>query len=191
MTRNPKLMWPALAAIFLVQASTLGWMIWDRVTLLKTGREITLDVIPLDPRSLFRGDYVILSYLISRVPTNLLQGSAPERNAPVYVRLAKDGEVWRAAAVTAAYPDNVPAGEIVLKAKQRYHSWPVSNGRTGQTMLTYGIESYFVPEGKGRALEKLVREKKLSAVIAVGKDGVAAIKGLSTDGKTVYDEPLF
>ena len=154
MTRNAKRLWPALIAIFLVQSAALGWMIWNRVMLLKTGREITLDVVPVDPRSLFRGDYVILSYPISRVPADRLEGPPPARNAPVYVRLAKGEDGWRAVAVTAAYPASVP-------------------------------------EGEGRALEKLVREKKLAAVLAIGADGEAAIKGLAIDGRTVYDEPLF
>ena len=37
---------------------------------LKTGREIILETVPVDPRDLFRGDYVILSYGISTVSLN-------------------------------------------------------------------------------------------------------------------------
>ncbi len=191
MTRNRKYLWPALAAIFLVQAAALGWMIWDRITLIQTGREVTLEVVPVDPRSLFRGDYVILSYSISRIPSDLLQGPAPARHAPVYVRLNREGETWRAVGVTAAYPGSLAAGEVVLKAKLRYDAWPTNGARSRPVTLAYGIESYFVPEGKGRELESLVREKKIAAVLAVGRDGEAAIKGLAVDGKTVYDEPLF
>ena len=33
--------------------------------------------------------------------------------------------------------------------------------------LHYGIESFFVPEGTGRELEKMVGEKKISALIAI------------------------
>ncbi len=56
--------------------------------------------------------------------------------------------------------------------------------------VRYGLESYFVPEGTGRALEKLAREKKLAAVIAVDAKGNSAIKGLMVDGKLQYEEPL-
>jgi hypothetical protein len=35
-----------------------------------------------------------------------------------------------------------------------------------------------------------VREKKLSALIAVDGDGNAGIKGLVVDGRRVYEEPL-
>ena len=49
--------------------------------------------------------------------------------------------------------------------------------------MRYGIESFFVPEGKGLELEKAVRDKKIAARIAVDGKGRAAIKGLLVDGK--------
>ena len=63
-----------------------------------------------------------------------------------------------------------------------------SNERVGR--LRYGIESYFVPEGTGRALEAHLREIRIEAVLAVGRDGDVAIKGLKVDGKLVAEEPL-
>ena len=59
-----------------------------------------------------------------------------------------------------------------------------------QATVRYGIENFFVPEGTGRDLEKLVGEKKLAALIAVDDDGNAGIKGLIVEGKRVYEEPL-
>ena len=60
-----------------------------------------------------------------------------------------------------------------------------------QSTLNYGIENYFVPEGTGRELEKLVGDKKIAALIAVDGEGNAGIKGLIVDGQRVYEEPLF
>jgi len=57
--------------------------------------------------------------------------------------------------------------------------------------VRYGIESYFVPEGQGRTLEALAREKKLASLIAVDGKGNAAIKGILIDGVLQYEEPLF
>jgi uncharacterized membrane-anchored protein len=59
-----------------------------------------------------------------------------------------------------------------------------------QARVRYGIESFFVPEGTGRELETLVRDRKLSALIAVDADGNAGIKGLVVDGTRIYEEPL-
>lgn len=57
--------------------------------------------------------------------------------------------------------------------------------------LGYGIESYFVPEGEGKALEDMVRERALSVIVAIDRDANAAIKGLVIAGERIYDEPLF
>jgi uncharacterized membrane-anchored protein len=56
--------------------------------------------------------------------------------------------------------------------------------------MRYGIETYFVPEGTGRALESQVREHKIDAILAVGSDGTAALKGLVIDGERHVDPPL-
>jgi uncharacterized membrane-anchored protein len=55
--------------------------------------------------------------------------------------------------------------------------------------MRYGIESYFVPEGTGRPLEQQVRDKKISAVLAVGRSGDVAIKALVIDGQRLAEEP--
>ena len=66
MTPERRNLWLAIAVVAVGQAAVLGWMIWDRVSLLANGREVVLEVIPVDPRSLFRGDYVVFGYDISR-----------------------------------------------------------------------------------------------------------------------------
>jgi len=83
--------WQAVAVVGLIQSAILGYMVWDRVQLLRGGEEFVLDVVPVDPRSLFRGDYVILGYDVSSVDGSLLRGPV-ERNEVLYVTIAKDGE---------------------------------------------------------------------------------------------------
>jgi uncharacterized membrane-anchored protein len=182
-------------AVAAVQTAAIGWMVWGRIQLLKTGREIVLPVVPVDPRSLFRGDYVILSYEAQRVPTGLLSDELyAQRPGSFYVTLAKTGDTWAPVAASMK-PGQPAADQITLLARTRNGYWPPRPtdpaSKTGPTIFVrYGIESYFVPEGKGRALEKLAGEKKLAAVVAVDAKGNAAIKGLMIDGKLQYEEPL-
>jgi len=69
----------------------LGFVAFKEFTL-KTGEEVMLKTMPVDPRDLFRGDYVILSYEIG----NLDIGSLPTNSAnfrvndQVYVALIKE-----------------------------------------------------------------------------------------------------
>ena len=82
----------ALAIVALAQTGVLAAMVVDRVRLLKSGREITLPIVPVDPRDLFRGEYVRLGYDVGRVPVRLLEGPRPRPNAPFYVVLEKNAD---------------------------------------------------------------------------------------------------
>jgi uncharacterized membrane-anchored protein len=192
MTPERRNLWVAIAAVALGQAAVLGWMIWDRTSLLANGREVVLEVIPVDPRSLFRGDYVILGYDISRF--KLPPGATPpERNEAFYVTLRKAADDnWQAVGGSSEPPAEVKPDEVVIRGSVDYVSGPPPDQPQDPTIvgLHYGIESFFVPEGTGRDLEKMVGDKKISALIAIGDDGAAAIKGLMSEGKRVYEEPL-
>lgn len=54
-------------AVMLAQMCVPAYMIASRYAILTSGREIVLETVPVDPRSLFRGDYVTLRYAISPV----------------------------------------------------------------------------------------------------------------------------
>ena len=211
MTFDRKWLLAGLAAAS-VQTAAIGWMVWDRISLLKNGREIVLPIIPVDPRSLFRGDYVILDYPVSSVSATLMTAEMKAAKPAVfYVTLKKQGDAWEPTAFTTT-PPTATNDTITLKARMK-HGWhegsrrrpvraPVDrNAPTPATPepltppervfnVRYGIESYFVQEGKGRAVEKVAAERKLAAVIAVDAKGNAAIKGLMVDGKLQYEEPL-
>jgi uncharacterized membrane-anchored protein len=175
----------ALAITAVAQTAVLASMVIDRTLLLKNGREITLPIVPVDPRDLFRGEYVRLGYEISNVPAMLLSGPAPAANAAFYVTIQKNPQGgWTPVKVTATMPNETDPDRVVLKARTR---WPFPTS----TWVRYGIESYFVPEGQGRRLEELARDRKMAARVAVDSGGNAAIKGLIIDGVLQYEEPLF
>jgi uncharacterized membrane-anchored protein len=179
-------MWIGIAAVALAQAAILGWMIWQRAHLLSTGREIVLEVLPVDPRSLFRGDYVALGYDITRIPVT--EGPL-RRGSVIYVTLQKTGERWKPLASSTTKPENLPPDQVFIKGRVDYVSAPTQIAAE-QATVHYGIEDFFVPEGAGQELEKLVGQKKLDAVIAIDDAGNAGIKGLMVEGNRVYEEPL-
>jgi uncharacterized membrane-anchored protein len=67
---------------------------------------------------------------------------------------------------------------------------PDCNAGRRAIRIAYGLESYFVPEGTGRAIETTER-KRLEIVAAVSSSGQAAIKRLLIDGKLVHQEPPY
>ncbi len=141
-------LWASLAAAGAFQTVVLGWMVYDRVSLLMSKREILLDVVPVDPRSLFRGDYVRLGYNISRLETGL-PAEKLEKGATLYVTLEQDGGGWRAVKTDTRRPASMAPGHVMLKGRVET-IWHKPGGEGQIALMRYGIESYFVPEGEGR-----------------------------------------
>ncbi|MEQ1669906.1 MAG: GDYXXLXY domain-containing protein [Hyphomicrobium sp.] len=185
--KSHALYWAMLAGVAVVQIGLLVKIIFDRQTLLTTGREIVMQVQPVDPRDWLRGDYVILGYGISPVSMTAEQNGAPldsiTPGRTVYATLhaGADG-VWTVKRLTPAYPAGIEPQDVAVKGivQQR---WRGRQSGDNQFTIKYGIESYFVPEGTGRQLESSVRDKKIQAIIAVGAGGEVAIKGLIIDGE--------
>ncbi|MFN3869283.1 MAG: GDYXXLXY domain-containing protein [Hyphomicrobiaceae bacterium] len=189
-----------IAAVAAAQALVLVSMVWDREALLANGRQVTMDVRPVDPRSLFRGDYVILSYDISRLPLSMFP-SHPRTDQRVLVRLVQDAAAgaggWKPVGVTLAMPERITDSEVVLAGHVRYAPPQTSTSARGSdnteqmVLMTYGIESFFVPEGAGKPIELEIAPGKVKVELAVSASGEAAIKALLVDGERVGAEPLF
>jgi uncharacterized membrane-anchored protein len=190
--RIPKLV--LFGAAGLIQIALIGLMVADRVMILRTGVDVTLQTRPLDPRDFLRGDYVVLGYDISSVPAGALaaEHSAGRAN-PVFVKLGPNRDGFYEAISVHPTPVDVARPEVLIRG---HVVSGLNCGRDGCSFdrtlqVRYGIESYFVPEGEGRKLESARNQRKLTVVAAVAPTGRAAIKRLLIDGAPVYDEPWF
>lgn len=173
-------------ALVVIQTLILGWMVMSRVQILRSSDVITLQSEPVDPRDLFRGDYVTLSYGISSLSLTNINGDMSWKKGDIaYVELTPTKNNWRA--IAAFHEHAVPAlGNKIIRGRITYLDTTRNIAR-----LDYGIERYFVPEGEGRALENERNKRALSVDVAIASDAEAAIKGIRIDGKPVYEEPLF
>ena len=192
MTISKRNIFGLLLAVALIQTGILGFIVYERLQLLATGREILVPVIPVDPRDIFRGDYVRLGYPISSFDFPAVSVPAGLRHdGPVYVTIKPDAaSPWKVVSLSTGYPLNADEGSAILKGR-------ISNlyddraAGVYHVTVRYGIESYFVAEGTGKPLEEQVRDHKIETVIALAPDGTAAIKGLVIDGVRHLDPPLF
>lgn len=161
-----------IIAGIIFQFVVLAGMIVMRLLPLVTGDVILLKVIPVDPRDIFRGDYVVLGYDCSQIPSGGipgLQGSQKYgyddvQGQTVYVSLAPepDGKHWR------------PEKYSTERPKQGKYL----RGQIQGWQIQYGIESFYVQEGKGREYENAVQNHKLSAEICVTSSGAAVVRSL-------------
>ena len=163
-----------LAAAAGLQIVILLAMILLRALPLLTGESVLIRVVPVDPRDLLRGDYVVLGYAFSQVASagiaglpqaTLQRGTRDWQGRTVYVSLVPeaDGRHWRAEKIGV---DRPAAGRYIL-------------GRIAAPgRLEFGIEAFYVQEGMGRAYEQAARERRLSAEVALTSGGQAALRGL-------------
>ena len=186
--------WLVFAAVVvaIAQIAFLVSMIAGRAMVLRDGQEVALSVEPVDPRDLLRGDYVTLTYNISRLPLSLfaLPRSDSAGSVAVFVRLKADenGIFQPVAARFEEKLESAPSeGEVDIRGQ-------TSMGRNfglPSIFVRYGIERFYVPEGEGREIERDLRERSFRMTVAVGSDGTAQIKSFH-DGETMlYAEPLY
>jgi uncharacterized membrane-anchored protein len=190
------LLWRALAAM-LVLVGALGLVVESRARILRSDTEIRLRTVPVDPRDLFRGDYVVLNYAISTIAA--AKGEpAFRRGDTVYVTLTRDPDGFsRAVAASMSRPaatgsDVVIAGRVVSTNACGVNEAGEFDCSTERNRLrvAYGLESYFVPQGSGKAIET-TDKARIEIVAAVSESGEAAIKRLLIDGKLVFAEPPY
>lgn len=185
-----------IAAGFLI--GTLALMIENRAAILRDGKEIVLQVEPVDPRDLMRGDYVRLAYgggMSPAIDATLVAGDWPAENAvsPVWLVLAPgDDGIFTTKSVHFSKPAQLETGEVLLKSKPaRIQVAKQSSGLNRITRVTFGIERYYVPEGKGLEIEKARNEGRTTVAIRVSDAGEPQIARLMIDGETLYEEPLY
>jgi uncharacterized membrane-anchored protein len=141
---------------------------------LRSGEEITLRTVPVDPRDLFRGDYVVLRYDISNLNSTVTNGQNFTPGETVYVQLAADGNFSVPVGISRQKPEG-----LFIKGTVQEPSW-WGNG----VQVAYGIESYFVPENKGWILERN-QGTALTVKARVDKNGNAVIKEALIDGAPI------
>ena len=151
--------WVIVAAQILLLLALIG----GKEYTLNTGTTVVLQTVPVDPRSLLQGDFVVLEYEISTRPGFLARLSP---GTTVYVSLVERGDVWEAL----GYSTNKPSSsEVFIKG---------AVDRRG--LLDFGIGTYFVPEGTGHIIE---RARDVKVEVAVDSRGNAVIRRVLVDGE--------
>ena len=144
------------------------------------GAEVVLAGRPVDPRDLFRGDYVALSFEAESVPLELFP--APDEKKSEYAAL--DLSTW----FVARAPDEkglwapsgvfaeVPEGPY-LKGTVKYLAERADGSMTAEMDYGEGLKRFYVKEDTGRELEESARQSRLRATVKVWR-GMAVIQSL-------------
>ena len=154
-----------LGAAIAFQLVVLAGMVVNAAMPLWTGTEIRVRTMPVDPRSIFRGNYARLAYEFGTLPEDTLpEVEGLRKGEVVYVRLERGENDEYAFAGASLAP---PAEGIFLRGRLvRNHSL---------YRVRYGIEAFFAPKEKALKLEKDLRNGG-TAVLMVSGSGRAALK---------------
>lgn len=161
----------SLSIVIVFQCLVLAGEYLNAVYPLWTGQEITLKTAPIDPRSLFRGNYARLRYDIANITVeDINKLNTPRHGEIIYVKLKTEADgLYIYDGVSFDKPDN---GVFIRGRIQNIR------GRTaGDYQVKYGIEAYFAPKEKALKMEREMRNQGLVKVM-VAKNGKAALKEL-------------
>lgn len=161
-----------------LQTGILVTMMRSSQSILDNGTAIRLKTVPVDPRDLMRGDYVVLAYDFSQLDTKLIRDAFPTASGlqTVSLRLAPGPDgfwIARDAAFGALQPE---LDTVILKSFPFDYEpqQPVPDRLT----LNFGIESYFVAEGQGKAIEEARNNHQVAVEVRVSPEGDARIASL-------------
>lgn len=184
------------ALVMVLQIAALLGMIAMKQWTLGTGTPVVLETAPVDPRSLFSGDYVRLGYTISNLNLEKLAGDKDfKRYETVYVVLQPGARHAAPVSVHHAMP-SPGAGQVVIKGQVESAGDFFWNPQTADAekarniSVHYGIETYYVQEGTGGALERPAGNEKVSVRVAVDRYGNAGILAILINGQEQYVESL-
>lgn len=156
-----------------------------KVSILTGGTEVMLKIEPIDPRSPLRGDYVTFQYNISNLDAYLARGQRIRNGDTVYVVLRQSGKYWIAQDIQ----KTKPAGNKVFirgriasgGTERRVDTFSIQRFGASRFHIVYGIEEYFIPEGKGRGFT--FWNKEVAARVVVDENGNAVLKQIFVDDK--------
>lgn len=154
-----------LGAAVAFQVLVLIGMVAKAALPLWIGTEIQVTTVPVDPRSMFRGNYARLDYEFGRLPEDaFIEAQHLRVGEVVYVSLAQDetGKYEFSAASL-----EKPADGIFLRGRVTGTGDPIR--------IRYGIEAFFAPKEQALKLEGDLRDGG-TAVLMVSSNGRAALK---------------
>lgn len=158
---------PIFIIIMLVQIALLSAMVLNSYAVIFWGEKVLLKVEPVDPRSLFQGDYVRLGYSFSNLDlskvANDLDLLTAEYQEKVYLVLEERDQTWEV--VFASQDKAKVSGQIYLEGKILY----TSPGNLNTLQLKLPIEQFYLPEGKGLEIEERIKDGEIYAQVAVYK----------------------
>jgi uncharacterized membrane-anchored protein len=170
-----------------IQLAVIFGMIVYKMSVLRRGVEVNVGIEPVDPRDLLRGDYITFRYPVSNLDRTILRDPPVWNGATVYVILERSGKLWTACSAQTTKPEGDDTlflqGKVAgggLESGAAAAEW--GRSRSTRIHIVYGIEQYFIPEGKGEGLNLRGSIQPFARVV-VDRNGKAVLKQIYIDNR--------
>jgi uncharacterized membrane-anchored protein len=165
-----------LAALLICQVGVLAGLYLNSVYPHYWGEEVTLEIEPVDPRSLFRGQYARLAYGIGNIPVDKLNRSERANRSSlrlgeiVYATLTKRGAFHVVESIQLERPE----GGLFIRGRVEREQLL---SRHNNIALNYGIEAFFATPEKAIEIERHARSRDsvTLAKVMIAPNGKAAL----------------
>lgn len=173
---------PLLIAGCVAQVAVIGYMVWNHLQPLWHGERIVVRAELVDPRDFLKGDYVTLSYDFNSL------SATEDKSLRRALSGDEDDDAGRLPGDTVVFVPLVkqPNGEWIggkptlARPSSGLYLQGLSDGGW-RSQLRFGIEAFYIEEGKGAEWEKLRNSGLLKVTIAVLPNGQAGLVGLEAD----------
>jgi len=166
--RNHTVFAVAIFSIVLV----VGGLIYHQERILKEGQTTILATRPVDPRDLFRGEYVILRYSIENDEKVLAEIDGVEDGSALFIKLSEDED-------GIAY-----VNEAHRTAPKVFEGLWIEGEVDGRRVRFPSLEQFYLPEGTGKQVERLGDNLHVKVIL---KDGEARVVQLLDKTLNVID----
>ena len=149
------------------------------------GREVALEMEGVDPRGLLTGHYARLALRHRLPPGAACPPGTETRTSPEkrgWVALAPAGRAWRVRGQTPGRAEALRHGPVAVRGFARCSGADVE--------LDVGVRRFHADQSEAEALERALRPGRAEAaqgyaLISVGRDGRARLKGVEVEGRRV------
>jgi uncharacterized membrane-anchored protein len=164
-----------MIGLVLVQVLFLAGLALSHYAVGWYGKEIRLQTVPIDPKDLLYGDYVVLNYDINQIKASLWKGKAYlQQGKTLYVVLRPNEKSMNGTYDAVGIYDKKPSAqkdEVILMGRSNY-----SDNDT--IHVQYGLETYYISENTGKELEKKASKGVLVTKVKVAPWGNAVIEDI-------------
>jgi hypothetical protein len=179
---------PRILAVAGLCAAALTGLVISEGMARRAGQEITLPMAAIDPRALLSGHYVALNFT-----ERLEHGEAcPESGDWEWLALRPAGDVYQLAGGAASREQAQLIGSTPVKGTFTCSApTPIDGGETipGWVRLDIGVDRFHINQADAENIERVLRDQNAAeetrafAILSVGRDGRARLKGLQIDGE--------